>query len=115
AVEAGANRVDSVTFFISPDRQEEIRGTLIGEAISNARQRANIAAEALQMSITGVSSAEINPIDFPVYTVSLREASGAGQAEDALSAPTQILPGQQEVSTTVSIVFYLGQEGTTNG
>jgi uncharacterized protein YggE len=115
AVGAGANRVDSVTFFISPDRQEEIRGTLIGEAISNARQRANIAAEALQMTITGVSSAEINPIDFPVYTVSLREATGAGQAADALSAPTQILPGTQEVSTTVSIVFYLGQEGTTEG
>ncbi|HZB80242.1 MAG TPA: SIMPL domain-containing protein [Nitrososphaera sp.] len=114
-VGAGANRVDSVTFFISPERQEEIRGTLIGEAISNARQRANIAAEALQMTITGVSSAEINPIDFPVYTVSLREATGAGEAADALSAPTQILPGQQEVSTTVSIVFYLGQEGTTNG
>src|ERR671915_390225 len=114
-VGAGANRVDRVTFFISPERQEEIRGTLIGEAISNARQRANIAAEALQMTITGVSSAEINPIDFPVYTVSLREATGAGEAADALSAPTQILPGQQEVSTTVSIVFYLGQEGTTNG
>src|ERR671910_741052 len=53
AVGAGANRVDSVTFFISPDRQEEIRGTLVGEAITNARQRANIAAEALQTTISG--------------------------------------------------------------
>jgi uncharacterized protein YggE len=115
AIGAGANRVDSVTFFISPDRQEEIRGTLIGEAISNARQRANIAAEALQMTITGVSSAEINPTDFPVYSVSLREATGAGEAADAVSAPTQILPGQQEVATTVSIVFYLGPQGTADG
>ena len=115
AVGAGANRVDSVTFFVSPDRQEEIRGTLIGEAITNARQRANIAAEALQMTITGVSSAEINPIDFPIYTVSLREATGAGEAADAVSAPTQILPGQQEVSTTVNVVFYIGPDGTTDG
>jgi uncharacterized protein len=115
AVGAGANRVDSVTFFISPDRQEEIRGTLIGESITNARQRANIAAEALQMTITGVSSAEINPIDFPIYTVSLREATGAGEAADAVSAPTQILPGQQEVSTTVNVVFYIGPDGTTDG
>ncbi|HEY9405855.1 MAG TPA: SIMPL domain-containing protein [Nitrososphaera sp.] len=115
AVGAGANRVDSVTFFISPDRQEEIRGTLIGESITNARQRANIAAEALQMTITGVSSAEINPIDFPIYTVSLREATGAGEAADAVSAPTQILPGQQEVSTTVIVVFYIGPDGTTDG
>jgi uncharacterized protein len=115
AVGAGANRVDSVTFFISPDRQEEIRGTLIGESITNARQRGNIAAEALQMTITGVSSAEINPIDFPIYTVSLREATGAGEAADAVSAPTQILPGQQEVSTTVNVVFYIGPDGTTDG
>ena len=115
AVGAGANRVDSVTFFISPDRQEEIRGTLVGEAITNARQRANIAAEALQMTITGVSSAEINPIDFPIYTVSLRDAAGAGEAAGAVSAPTQILPGRQEVSTTVNVVFYLGPDGTTDG
>src|SRR5918998_5160247 len=115
AVGAGANRVDSVTFFISPDRQEEIRGTLVGEAITNARQRANIAAEALQMTITGVSSAEINPIDFPIYTVSLRDAAGAGEAAGAVSAPTQILPGRQEVSTTVNVVFYIGPNGTTDG
>jgi uncharacterized protein YggE len=115
AVGAGANRVDSVTFFISPDRQEEIRGTLIGEAITNARQRANIAAEALQMTITGVSSAEINPIDFPIYTVSLREATSAGEAADGVSVPTQILPGQQEVSTTVNVVFYMGPDGSTDG
>jgi uncharacterized protein YggE len=115
AIGAGANRVDSVTFFISPDRQEEIRGNLIGEAISNARQRANIAAEALQMRITGVSSAEINPTDFPVYSVNLREATSAGQAADTVSTQTQILPGQQEVSTTVSIVFYIGSQGTSEG
>jgi uncharacterized protein YggE len=114
AVGAGANRVDSVTFLISPDRQDEIRGTLIGEAITNARQRGNIAAEALQMRITGVSSAEINPIDFPIYTVSLREATSAGEAADAVSAPTQILPGQQEVSTTVNVVFYIGPDGSTD-
>jgi uncharacterized protein YggE len=88
---------------------------VIGEAITTARQRANIAAEALQMTITGVSSAEINPIDFPIYTVSLREATGAGEAADAVAAPTQILPGQQEVSTTVNVVFYIGPDGTTDG
>jgi uncharacterized protein YggE len=88
---------------------------LVGEAITNARQRANIAVEALQMTITGVSSAEINPIDFPIYTVSLRDAAGAGEAAGAVSAPTQILPGQQEVSTTVKVVFYIAPDGTTDG
>jgi uncharacterized protein YggE len=110
AVGAGANRVDGVVFFISPDRQQEIRDTLITEAIANARQRANIAAEALEMTVSGVESATINPIDFPVFSLGLREGAGA----DSVSAPTQILPGQQEVSTTVSVVFYISTEGSTD-
>ncbi|MDQ5875502.1 MAG: SIMPL domain-containing protein [Thermoproteota archaeon] len=111
AVGAGANRVDGVIFFISPDRQQEIRDTLIGDAIANARQRANIAAEALQMTVSGVESMTINPIDFPVF--SLQE--GSIGAADTVSAPTQILPAQQEVSTTVSVVFYISTEGSIDG
>src|SRR5918992_1162097 len=105
AVTAGANRVEGIVFFISPDRQQEIRDTLIGDAIANARQRANIAAEALEMTVSGVESATINPLDFPVFSVYLQESSAA--AADSVSAPTQILPGEQEVSTTVSVVFYI--------
>ncbi|MDQ3910073.1 MAG: SIMPL domain-containing protein [Thermoproteota archaeon] len=111
AVRAGANRVDGILFFISPDRQEEIRNTLIGDAIANARQRANLAAEALGMAVAGVESATINPIDFPVFRIDLQEASAAGAA--SVPAPTQILPGQQEVSTTVSVVFYMDTQSFT--
>jgi uncharacterized protein len=111
AVRAGANRVDGILFFISPDRQEEIRNTLIGDAIANARQRANLAAEALGMAVAGVESATINPIDFPVFSIDLQEASATGAA--SVPAPTQILPGQQEVSTTVSVVFYMNTQGST--
>ena len=111
AFTAGANRVDGILFFISPDRQEEIRDTLIGNAIANARQRANIAAEALEMTVSGVESATINPIDFPVFSVDLREGSAA--VAESILPPTQILPGQQEVSTTVSVVFYISAEGST--
>lgn len=112
AIGAGANRVDGIVFFISPDTQQQIRDTLIRDAIANARQRANIAAEALAMTISGVQSATLNPIDFPVYSVDLRE--GAAAQADSVSAPTPILPGQQEVSTTVSVVFYLSTESSSN-
>ncbi len=111
AVGAGANRVDAVVFFISADRQQEIRDTLISEAIANARQRANIAAEALGMTVSGVESATLNPIDFPVFSVEPRESSAG--AANSVAAPTQILPGQQEVSTTVNVVFYIITGGGT--
>src|SRR5918994_3974649 len=110
AIGAGANRVDSIVF-LSQERQQEIRDSLIRDAIANARQRANIAAEALSMTISGVQSATLNPIDFPIYSVGLRE--GAAAEAESVSAPTPILPGQQEVSTTVSVVFYLSTEGSS--
>ncbi len=113
AIGAGANRVDGIVFFISPDTQQQIRDTLIRDAIASARQRANIAAEALGMTISGVQSATLNPIDFPVYSLDLRE--GAAAQAESVSAPTPILPGQQEVSTTVSVVFYLNTEGSSEG
>jgi uncharacterized protein len=113
AIGAGANRVDGIVFFLSPDTQQQIRDTLIRDAIANARQRANIAAEALAMTISGVQSATLNPIDFPVYSVDLRE--GAAAQAESVSAPTPILPGQQEVSTTVTVVFYLSTEGSSEG
>jgi uncharacterized protein len=113
AIGAGANRVDGIVFIISQDRQQQIRDTLIRDAIASARQRANIAAEALGMTISGVQSATLNPIDFPVYSVDLRE--GAAAQAESVSAPTPILPGQQEVSTTVSVVFYLSTEGSSEG
>ena len=86
---------------------------LIGESITNARQRANMRSGGSSKTITGVCAE--NPIDFPIYTVSLREATGGEKPTDA-SAPTQILPdNKQEVSTTVNVVFYIGPDGTTDG
>jgi hypothetical protein len=64
------------------------------------------------MIVSGVESATLNPIEFPVFSVGLREGSAVGA--DSVSAPTQILPGQQEVSTTVNVVFYIVTQGTTD-
>ncbi|MDQ3854615.1 MAG: hypothetical protein M3299_17485, partial [Thermoproteota archaeon] len=66
----------------------------------------------LEMTVSGVKSATIDPIDFPVFSVSLQESSAV--AADSISAPTQLLPGEQEVSTTVNIVFYISAEGSTD-
>jgi uncharacterized protein YggE len=63
------------------------------------------------MTVSGVQSATINPPDFPVFSVDLQEGAAAA---DTVSAPTQILPGEQEVSTTVSVVFYISAEGTAD-
>jgi hypothetical protein len=99
AIGAGANTVQGVFFFMSQESQEEIRDSLIGKAIANARHRADIAADAAGMNVTGVQSINLNDVYFPFPTYS--------KGGDFAAADTQILPGQQEVTTSVSIVYYL--------
>ena len=101
AVEAGANTVDGVSFFISTERQEEIRDSLMEDAINSARGRADIAAGVLGMEVTGVQSVNTGEAQFPLFSRAFESA--------ALAAATQFQPGQQEVSTTVNITFYIDE------
>jgi len=99
AVKAGATNVNGAYFFVSNERQEEIRQDLIADAIDNARSRADKAAAAVDMEITGVKSINLNDVYFPVfYKDFAAEASGAS---------TPILPGQQEISQTVQVTFVM--------
>lgn len=99
ATEAGANTVQGAYFFISSERQEEIRAGLIADAIANARSRAEKAAEAVDMEITGVKSINLNDAYFPVFYKDFALAEGISS--------TQILPGVQEVSQTVQVTFVM--------
>jgi hypothetical protein len=99
AVAAGATNVNGAYFFASTERQEEIRSSLIEEAIDNARNRADKAAAAVDMEITGVKSINLNDIYFPVFYKDFAVESAAGS--------TPILPGQQEISMTVQVTFLM--------
>jgi uncharacterized protein len=96
AIESGANTVQGAFFFLSQERQMEVQEGLITDAIENARQRATVAASAVGMGIDRVKSISLNDVYFPIY------------AKDfALAADTQILPGQQEVTLTVNVVYVM--------
>ena len=102
AIGAGANNANGVFFFISQELQQSIRDGLIKEAIANARQRAEIAAEAVGMEITGVQSINLNDVYFPIYSRG---------AFDATVAETPFFTGEQEITNTVNVVFTMG-DGT---
>jgi uncharacterized protein len=103
AVKAGATNVNGAYFFVSNAKQEEIRESLIADAIANARGRADKAAEAVNMDITGVKSINLNDVYFPVFYKDFAAAEGA--AGGASSTP--ILSGQQEISQTVQVTFVM--------
>ena len=96
AVAAGATNVNGAYFFVSAERQEEVRSSLIEEAIANARGRADKAAAAVEMQVTGVKSISLNDVSFPVFYKDFAEG-----------ASTPVLPGQQEVSMTVQATFVM--------
>jgi uncharacterized protein len=98
ATEAGANTVQGAYFFISSERQEEVRADLIADAIANAKSRADKAAEAVNMEIAGVKSINLSDAYFPVFYKGLAQADGAS---------TPILPGQKDISQTVQVSFVM--------
>lgn len=112
AIGAGANNVSGVFFFISQEKQQEIRDGLIADAIADARHKADVAAAALEMEVSGIQSVSLADVHFPIIS--------RGAEALQLDAATQILPGEQEVTSTVSITYLIngtaaGAEAETEG
>lgn len=101
AVGAGANNVSGAYYFLSEQRQQEIRDSLIEKAIANAKGRADKAASAVGMQVVGVKSVNLNDVFFPVFYKNLSSQENSGDG-------TEILPGQQDVSMTVQITYVMG-------
>jgi uncharacterized protein len=107
AIKGGANTVSGASYFLSQDKQQQVQDDLIRDAIANARHRADIAADAVGMQVSSIQSISLNDVNFPIFA---RETA-------AQSSDTQILPGQQEVTMTVSVVYVMNgaSAGTNNG
>ena len=109
AVASGANSINSIDFSVTEKKLEDTRTKLITDAIDNAKQKAEAAASAVQLSITGVKSIVVDgstisppPPPQPLY----RESISAQGGTSASSTP--IIAGEQEVSVTVSGIFSMG-------
>jgi uncharacterized protein YggE len=105
AVAAGANRVDSVYFKLSPELQMQIQDELIGKAIQNAQKKAENALIPLNHKIIGVKTISLSdfaiPQPMPTYSMSY-DTMARG------SAPTPIFSSDQDVTTTANVVFIIG-------
>lgn len=104
AIKAGANNVNGVFFFLSQEKQQQVRDSLIKDAIANARHRADVAADALGMQVSGVQSVNLNDIYFPIPYSAMTAAPVAASGSNV---PTQILPGEQDVTATINIVYFM--------
>ena len=78
---------------------------------ANAKDKADITASALELKVIGVKSINIKSVGgfLPLQRESFlaQDAAGAAAAP-AVGLPTPIISGEQEVKSTVNIVFLLG-------
>jgi len=106
AVQAGANTVNDVYFSVSEEKLQNIKNMLLKEAVTNAKKKADIVAAASGLNVAGIKSITVGeiglppPVPGPLYAKSV-------SSDEASSTP--ILAGEQEISTTISIVYILGR------
>jgi uncharacterized protein YggE len=104
AINAGANRIDSLSFTISEERLGEVRAGMMQDAVDNARGKADALAQALDVEITRVKAASLFDLTSPPvipFSLSL-------ETRTTESVATPIIPGEQTVTTTVGVVYEIG-------
>jgi uncharacterized protein YggE len=108
AVTAGANRVDNVSFTLSPEKHLQLKDELIEQAIMNAKTKAENALAPLDYSITGVKAISLSefgmiPPLMPMFNMAFDESMERSFA----SSSTPVFSSDQDVSTTANVVFLI--------
>lgn len=102
AVQAGANRVDSVYFSLSPEKQASVQDELIEDAVLNAKSKAEKALVPLGQKIIGVKMVQVLDSGYyppPVYY----------QESYDLKSSVPIFQSEKDVVTTANVTFLIGE------
>jgi len=101
SLEAGATSLDGVSFRVADQTAAERQAR--ESAMAEAKAKAGTLATAAGVSITGVQSINetVAPWPYPIYY-------GAAAGAPAKDVQTPVMPGTNEVSVTVAVVFVIG-------
>jgi len=105
AVNAGTNRVDGVSFSLSPALQQSAQNDLISKAVLDAKSKAEKALDPLGKKITGVKSVNLSNFNTPPPRPMYYAAGVNSAAKD-----TQIFSSDQDVTTTADVIFLIGDQ-----
>jgi uncharacterized protein len=105
AVAFGANSINSIDFSVTEKKLEDTMSKLITDAIGNAKQKAEAAASAVQLNITGVKSIVVDGSTTILPEPLFRDSVSGGRTA---SSSTPIMAGEQEESITVFGIFSMG-------
>jgi len=101
AIDNGANKVDSVRFGLSDEKEKEFREELLSKATEDARNKADSLAKSLDTSVKGVISvSESTPYARPYYFYDKAMVETSAAAETPMIQPESV-----SLTTTVNVVF----------
>lgn len=106
AVSAGANKVDSVQFTLSPEKEMQIKDELIEKAVQNAKKKAENALGPLDHQIIGVKMVSLSEFGIPP-PIPVFESFDSAVAEKSVRS-TPVFSSEQDVRTTANVVFLIG-------
>lgn len=104
AVSSGANRVESIFFTLSNELDKKVRDELTTDAVKDAKMKAENALAPLGKQIIGVKSVSLSEFGIPPPIIQFDRFTS--KAEGA-APQTPIFKSEQEVSTTVSVIFLI--------
>jgi uncharacterized protein YggE len=109
AVSSGANRVDNVSFTLSPQKQLDVKDDLLGKAVLNAKKKAENALTPLNHKIIGVKAVTLSefgiPPPMPVFST-----AGVFAEDAAFKSSTPVFSSDQDITTTASVIFLIGSD-----
>lgn len=101
AVQAGANRIDSVDFQLSDSLEAEVKTEALQKAGSNARLKAQALADSMGVRLGRLRSVSEGMVNFQPY----RMAVGDVALMSAEKAPTPISPESVRINAEVSVSY----------
>ncbi len=110
-IDAGANAgatIQYINFELSNAKQNEYKALAFKQASEDARIKAEGIAEGLGSKLGGIKSVSVNEWGYnpwPIY--SNRGGIALAEAADAKLATTNIQPGEQDISGTITAVYRL--------
>ncbi len=107
AVQAGANRVDTVYFTLTPQKQMQVSDDLLADAIRNAESKAEKALVPLNYQIIGVKHVSLSEFGYPPPMPYYKGGYSMDMAE---SARAPVFSSDQDVSASASVVFIIGSK-----
>ena len=105
-VDAGVNRVDSVYYSLSPQKQMDLKDDLLEQAITNAESKAKKALIPLEHIVIGVKSISLSEFGMP-YPQPVFSGDFA-MSESKIMASTPVFSSEQDITTSVQVVFLIG-------